>query len=234
MFNMDRAIESYLMGVVASDGSLGHKNGIPDYVGYYSTDKDWLEGLRIILDPTRPLFIAAKPKNERQKVTWGFTLRNEWVKWFMGRGLKRKAEQEFEDFEGIDLFHFLRGHLDGDGSIQRRKSSGTLSKVRWLGRVRFIEGMAKALGEVGYDVHVDYQVRKGRITLATIEVGGRQGYQLLCRVYERAELFLPRKRKIFDGLKAPDPRRRGWRRKRSVSSGCSAVRERTCLGSRGS
>lgn len=55
--------KSYVLGMVCADGSLGRRvrGGEPSYVGFYSTDKEWLEQIRDVVDLSRPVFPSHKP-----------------------------------------------------------------------------------------------------------------------------------------------------------------------------
>lgn len=203
---------SYLMGFVCTDGSLGYNRGKPEYVGFYSTDKGFLDTLFRALDvPGREIFVARKAI-EKYKAVWGFTLRGQWVGYFMSLGLTRKDEASLENMS-VDLYHFLRGYLDGDGSIILKKSKA-LDKLRFLGRPLMIASIKEGLEREGFEVK-SYPAKSRVKVLRVVDVGGKQAHAILDRMYEGASLFMRRKKDLYLSMRRKSNMRRsskgnGW------------------------
>lgn len=178
------AEHSYVLGMMFTDGSLGLRRGQESYIGVYSTDYQIMEDLRLAIDTDRPIF-RMKKATATTKEAYGLTLIGREMATWRARGVKRK---DFLTLEGLDLHlkDFLRGHLDGDGSIQTRLSKDgkvILSSVILLGRPPLMEEIAERLRKIGFKAPTYGIKREKRIPLVVIQLAGLDGYQFLESVY---------------------------------------------------
>lgn len=99
------------------------------------------------------------------------------------------------------LRHFIRGYFDGDGSISHRTAQGA---KRWIVTVlssrpfceRFTEHVETTLG-----IHITPTKREGKISAVSIS-GNRQIKRFMDWLYDEATVWLPRKRALYDELRA--------------------------------
>lgn len=106
------ALSYYLLGVVMSDGHVctqkRHKS-----ISIFSKDLDWLEEIRNVVSPGRPVYTYSDDSHELN-----FTSLN-LVEWFHDKGSanSKSLTLEFPKVPRKYLADLVRGYFDGDGSV---------------------------------------------------------------------------------------------------------------------
>lgn len=182
---------SYLTGFSFTDGSLGQRNGTDSYVGLYSCDLDIVEKIARVLKTD--LFRYENQGNPFFSVR----LNGEWIAWFKAQGLKHDKDELNFPRGKVELYPFLRGLIDGDGSIGTRITHFglTLTSLRFLVRQKLAEDLILCLMKDGYEVKpLVVRNRLGKTKqLIELQIGGRAGTSLLRKLYEGSTIHLDRK-----------------------------------------
>lgn len=199
-FEKDVELVSYLFGFLFADGStqMG-RGGMVHTVRYLSTDVQVVEDITVRLGYTRPISLNRDYENSGYLPVWENILYSQNAQFWVDRGLRKDKEELTMEGLDVDPWHFLRGHLDGDGSIGVRECSGGeqhLSEVIFLGRERFVTSVKVRMEKEGF---VTGKLGE-RGKLRSLAIGGRMGMEVLNRMYGRATLFLGRKRRVWEGL----------------------------------
>lgn len=94
--------------------------------------------------------------------------------------------------------HFIRGYLDGDGSISKNPKE---KRMNFTGTKMMIEGIYKYLNdELNVHGSIYSPHRKNTITRTLGIAGGNQVKKVLDHLYEDAEMYLHRKYEIYENL----------------------------------
>lgn len=101
------------------------------------------------------------------------------------------------------LSHFVRGYLDGDGSIKlshNKKKNKMEFGISFLGTLEMLKGLQRVLGVEHLKLQQRFPERNNNNY--SLDIGGRlQVYRILHWLYEDATVFLPRKKERYDILK---------------------------------
>lgn len=188
----NRDLVSYFLGFCSGDGSvLLSKKGTVHNVGWYSTDLQIVEDIGKAFGYQRPVFVARKPYDKFGPV-WGNLFFSDNARFFVGRGLCHDKKQLDFGSMDADLWPFLRGLLDSDGTVALK--NGRLNHVTFLGQKLLIESVVGAIGVTGIRSPVARVNRKlNRLPMWFASLGGRSGLELLRRMYEPPGPSLVRK-----------------------------------------
>jgi len=193
-FDVFNENSSYILGLIFSDGNISWNTK----KGYYSItitaaekDKDHLEKIRNILSSTKPLLYAPKTKSYRLIVNSKKMCRR-----LMQLGVipKKSLSVKFpEKIPKENLKHFLRGVIDGDGSISYldRKRSPYFSIKIYSGSESFLSQLAMAVKKIT-SLKADVQKRANK-NLYTVSYTCSKGEKLAKYLYSDANIFLERK-----------------------------------------
>lgn len=185
---------SYLMGFCCSDGSVQeHPSGKAKTVRYLSTDLEIVEKITQKLEYTRPISIN-REFNDHRKTCWENILYSDNARYFHSKGLTPDKTKLSIDNMDISIFPYLRGLLDGDGSIKVESR-----QVDFLGQKILLESIQKRLLELDFEVHPPRDAGGTYI----ISVGGLLRIRkLLGLMYENPTIYLDRKfelaQQVFD------------------------------------
>ena len=133
---------SYFLGFIYGDGSFDSNGKL--YV--YSTDRDILEKINKRLNYAYPIGVTKRPPNkDLYRVI--FYANN--AKYFLNMTARRKEDFGFP--VGVNLFHFLRGLMDADGTLRIKKTSKgyRLNGIHFLCREKLGQELQKRLCLVG-------------------------------------------------------------------------------------
>jgi hypothetical protein len=168
-FTNEDAVSYYLLGAYITDGCVS-KNGVSLTTELKSKDKDWLCSIRDIISPQTQVKKAKRSNCYRLRIankkiaTW--LVEHECVP---NKSLKVKMPQVPVKY----LPDFIRGCIDGDGSIGTFKRTNGTSKKQYATQVCyivsgskcFIQEMQEQLKQ--HNLHSTTRVKrtKGRITI---------------------------------------------------------------------
>lgn len=122
VFLNEDAVSYYLLGAYMTDGCVSSK---ANSVSLCSKDKDWLEAIRNLICKDRPL---EKDKNSN---CWTFKIYEvKIIDWLKSKGCtsRKSLNLKFPKVPKKYLPDFIRGVIDGDGSISYDKYKRTLYK----------------------------------------------------------------------------------------------------------
>lgn len=189
-FRGDREGLSYFLGLVCADGSVNEKK---QEVRLYSTDLDIIMKIKSRMEFTG-LVHDFGPKGSGEK---GLIFGGHIGRYFISLGLSNKEENSISNFKNIDKYHFLRGFLDGDGTIElvKRKSIPFgLNRISFLCREKMGKDLQGLLGGRLRKIPL-----KGTRTCQLYELNfyGRCAYDLAHKLWDNSSIYLDRKYKKY-------------------------------------
>jgi len=191
-FNEFNEESSYIFGLILSDGNIAWN----PQKGYYSItitasekDKDHLESIRNLLSSTKPLLYSSKTKSYRLIVN-SKKLCQKLMQ--LGISPKKSLTLEFPKIPKNYLRHFIRGVIDGDGSVfyRDRKISPYFCIRISSGSKKFLQKLVKIIKE---NINVNGNIRKIDKNVHLVEYSCSRGKKLARYIYSDANIFLKRK-----------------------------------------
>ncbi len=191
-FDEFNEFSSYILGLIFSDGSISWN----PKKGYYSLtitasekDKDHLEKIRRIMYSTKPLLYSAKTRSYRLIVN-NKKLCRKLIK--LGVIPRKSLIVEFPNIPKDQLKHFIRGVIDGDGTVRfvDRKRSPYFEISIASGSIRFCEGLVDSIKQ---NVGVNTNIRKLKNNIFIMQYSCTRGKKLADYIYSQANIFLERK-----------------------------------------
>jgi hypothetical protein len=213
-FTNENAISYYLLGAFMTDGHVSyHEMGVE--VGITSKDADWLQ---MIADIVCPKMTVVK-RNRNDSISYSLRIYcKEIAHWFVSKGCstRKSLTLEFPKIGEIYLPDFLRGVMDGDGSISfgeyYRKDRGIVEKKRqvaiYTSSKAFEEGLHIALKSLGVEPFTYVRKFGPRLIEDRIITSERENYRValksgeeMCHLlkqlyYPNNPIAIPRKSKI--------------------------------------
>jgi hypothetical protein len=206
----------YTLGLLAADGSfVSTRREESVELCLKHGDIEILEKLRDRISPTRPIHRKPHMKNPaHEAVRLKFNDRC-----FMA--LLREYIQSHDKTHSLTwpgnlpdehLHHFIRGYIDGDGTIGVALTRQTVQdtvrfypviRLRILGTEAFLTGMTKAIHRA-QDIKPVKVRRKGKEQVFELQYSGRHAETILNWLYDGATIYLARKREVYEYLRAAD------------------------------
>lgn len=191
----DTELISYFMGFCCADGSMTLRDG--QYVhdlSFYSTDRHIIEDISKRLGLDRPVSLNRKSQPTKSggqsKDCWSNVLHSTNAQMFSDFGFKSvKAEQSLKTFGELDLRHFLRGLIDGDGHIGKGGRNGSVNLLTFP---KLVDDLQITLP---FDVS---RFEQGVLSGLVIKQGSWK--DLYSFLYDDATLYLIRKKEAFETL----------------------------------
>lgn len=207
----------YFLGLVAADGSfVSTRNEASVELCLKQGDKELLEKLRDRISPGRPIHIKPHRKNpSHTAVRLKFNDRRlmAMLKEHITTHDKSHTLTWPEHIPDEHLRHFLRGYIDGDGTIGIALNRQTIKKgevryypvirLRVLGTEAFLTGLTNAIHHA-QDIKPVKVHKKGHEQVYEIQYSGRHAKKVLDWLYNDATIFLARKRAVYEYLRAAD------------------------------
>ena len=188
---------SYFIGFVYADG---HVSDVQKRIQFLSSDEQIVRDISKRLGYNRP--ITVQESKLGYKTIYSNTLFSDNYRYFKSIGfLANKNEWSLDNLPEVELYHFLRGLLDGDGHIATYKGVNgniLLSSINFLGREKMLLSIQERLGH-GSIHNVTKDGRKE--LLYNLQVSGVKAYQLLWNMWNDCTISLERKLKVFEALK---------------------------------
>ena len=192
LFDQDNEDIYYILGCYISDGCI-YRNTFE----LISKDKDWLEVIRNKISPNKPI--------EKIKNCYRYRGTNEKIKnWFVKQGCtpNKSLTVNFPLIQSKYIPHFIRGLIDGDGSISDTRNTVYLVSAS----KNLINGFNKELTKQNINYHL--QIREpSKVIIKGIEckrtsilyktsIWGKDCYKFLKWIYPNTTLYMPRKYNI--------------------------------------
>lgn len=186
---------AYILGYIITDGNIAWDTG-KCYSSLTITasekDKDHLEIIRNLICSTKPLLYSAKTKSYRLIAVNKTICRD-----LMGLGIipRKSLVVKFPKIPQKYLSHFIRGVIDGDGSIKycKRPRSPYFEIGIASGSSDFIEGLRKTIYDnIGADSAITH-----RINCYLLRYCCSRGLKLARWIYRNKSLYLKRKYKKY-------------------------------------
>ena len=211
---IDTQEKAYILGILYADGcNYVNRNSVT--LSLKESDKDILEHITKLIQPTKPLKYI---NNSKQREVSGFeNSSNSYRLSIANKHISEKLVElgcvhrkthslSFPSENQVPKHlkrHFIRGYFDGDGSV----SKGKRCKVNFIGTINFIKKLQDVLFcELGFKHTVLSQRWKNRENnIRSIGIAGeRQCIKLRQWLYKDANIFIKRKKDVFDAYKASE------------------------------
>jgi hypothetical protein len=188
---------AYILGLIFTDGNVAWDTK----KGYYTLtitaaekDKEHLEKIRKIMSSTKPLLYAPSTKSYRLIVN-----SKKICKKLIEYGVipKKSLIVKFPEIPKEYLNHFLRGVIDGDGSVRysNRKRSPFFDIMICSGSPEFCEKLVTEVHEA-IDIDANIKKRKNANTYMIVYSCSR-GKKLAEYIYSNSTIFLNRKYLVY-------------------------------------
>lgn len=158
-FTPPGAVAYYLLGCYMSDGNV-FKNESGYRISFYSKDRDFVEMVKNYIDP------SAKVRKEKNQELYVFRKRTSFVgEWLTDHGCIPNKSLQLRWPAKLPKAYFrdfLRGYIDGDGSIIINNSQGTLwgSVMVCSGSEGFIDDLIKVLKDEGFNFKKESRLKE--------------------------------------------------------------------------
>lgn len=200
--NINDQNKAYILGLLYADGNVGKKsNSIQLFL--QERDKEILEKINKLLESERPLvFINYKDKNPKWQNQYAISIVNKHMHdSLIKQGVvpNKSLILKFPENLNKELYrHFIRGYLDGDGSISKNAKEKRISMV---GTECFCNSIKEIIEET-LSIHcsICYCHNKDVSTRSLGIAGNNQVKKFLDWIYNDANLYLERKHKIYENL----------------------------------
>jgi hypothetical protein len=206
--HIDSQAKSYLLGFFMADGYLSKKE---NYITLHITDLEPIEYLaKCVNYPIENINMKTFPKTSNNKTQYFISLCSKHMAVSMLNNIKTKDKTHHLKFPGLDILPrehqagFLRGFLDGDGSITIKEKNGSKCLVvTYIGTIDMIEGIKKIIDEdLGVYSKINYKPAKTSFPMARIMLcGQKNALPFLDYIYKDHEFCLERKYRRYKEMK---------------------------------
>jgi hypothetical protein len=180
---------AYVLGYWFADGCMTSKKSKNSYhVIFSSIDKELLEKIKVVLGSNYKLY-SNKCKSG---VCWRLSMSSEKMYNDLSKlgGTERKSlTAKFPNVPKEFLYDFVRGHLDGDGSIVTRKKDKFPQFV--------LMGTADMLKRMTADFNKEPSLVKRNKGIEVYQYYGKYAVSILKDIYRDATLYMERKFKKY-------------------------------------
>ena len=183
---------AYILGYIITDGNVYWKPKKSKWsltITAAEKDKFHLERMRKLLSSSKPLLYSHKTKSYRLIATNKKLCQN-----LMKHGVipRKSLTVTFPKIPKNFLRHFIRGVIDGDGSVRyfSRKISPYFEINIYSGSRKFLEGLSKAIQK---ECGIFSKVRKIHKNAYILRYSCAKGKKLGDWIYRDVDIFLKRK-----------------------------------------
>jgi hypothetical protein len=187
---------AYILGLIFTDGNIAwdeEKSRRSLTITASEKDKENLERIRNLMNSTKPLLYSKKTKSYRlivvnKKIC--LDLMN------MGVIPRKSLTLEFPKIPKKVLRHFIRGAIDGDGTVYylQRKRSPYFKISFCSGSEKFIKSLVNKI-ELSTGIKTNIRNREGKLFLTDYTC--KRGIKLANWIYKDSNIHLERKHKHF-------------------------------------
>lgn len=187
---------SWVLGFIVSDGYLYKKNKKPT-LGFGSTDKDVILKIKELLNTNYVILEKQTIRdNKRYKDSWQLELYNcFYYESFLnenGITCRKSLTVEYpKNLPDLYFYDFLRGVMDGDGTICISRDEKWNRYILNLSLVSssksFIDKIAEKIKLFhSWDIYVGKNI-EGKNPIYSIQLSGEKAYNLLLKIYENSK-----------------------------------------------
>ena len=202
---IDSEEKAYWLGFIAADGYVTKQNKVG--ITLSSKDKSHLEKFKESISATHPVsdYIGNTPYKNNTEYSKIIITSKEMKYDLVRLGIveNKTLLLSFPLTDSELLKHYVRGYVDGDGSISRTKSSGGNLyeyQLKVAGTKNFLEGILKFLNQSHQKLYKRNQDDKDNYYFS---IGGNiQVEKVLDSLYEDSNIYLDRKHQRYLDLKA--------------------------------
>lgn len=194
--DIDDANKAYILGLLWADGcnylSLGKIQ-----LQLQEKDKYILDEINILTNNDRPLtFLSLNDKNPNWQNTYTLILKSYHMSQILndyGMTPRKSLTLEFPTWLNMSLYpHFLRGYIDGDGSIYYRADTN-VCRVSMVGTKMFLDIVQNILLQLGIKSSLRHKNGQSDATYTLHTTSNFGSVKLLNWIYDDANLKLVRK-----------------------------------------
>lgn len=201
--SIDTQEKAYFLGFLYADGyNYNAKSKIS--LKLQEQDKKILIQLNNLIQPTKPLYHIIRPENDGYK-----NGKNQYLLSMNSRHMSDRLSElgltqaktftlTFPEWLDKDLIrHFIRGYMDGDGYVNKRRDN---AQVAFVSTLLFCEKLKEIISDIlsvrsSICIHKSYNIRILRI------YGPKQVMKLLDWIYKDSTIHLQRKHNAYLTLK---------------------------------
>jgi hypothetical protein len=209
--SIDTPDKAYILGIFASDGCNMERYGYFS-IGLQERDKDVLEKIQTRIGSNHPLYFRDKELCKPSMIN-GKVVKQSQNAWILQIGNQHACEMlakhgimenkthalQFPDWmDDALLSHYIRGYMDGDGSISRTKNK---SAVRFYGRCEFLLGIQNVLKD---KLNITMKIKPHNSIYELYTQTKQECCDILDYLYKNATLYMDRKYNIYQSLYLPE------------------------------
>jgi len=196
---------AYVLGFIAADGNICH-SGRAHTLHIASDDKDVIEKIKKVLNYSGPIHQRIRPNT---KISYSLRICDQILFSDLNRlGItERKSLTLSPTVKNKFITDFLRGFLDGDGTVYLRntKYPSRLGVVFYTASKPMIEFVHSALKNILGSIYastIRSRVTKYQNPYYSISLGHKSSRELYLKLYRNTSLYMDRKyNKFIQGLK---------------------------------
>lgn len=199
--SIDNQDKAYILGLLWSDGCNQLDRG-KVVIQLQEQDKGILEDIRNVSNNERPLYkISLNDKNPNWQNSIVLTWQSRHVSQTLndyGMVPRKSLVLEFPDWLSVDLYpHFLRGYIDGDGSIYYSEDRNVFC-VSMVGTKMFLDVVRKIFADIGVKASMSHKNGSSDVTYTLYTTSNPGALKLLNWIYKDSNLKLQRKYQKYE------------------------------------
>lgn len=193
---VDNGDKAYILGLLWSDGCNSVDIG-KITLQLQERDKQILEDISVLVNSDMPLwFLNLNQKNSNWSNTYTFTIRSRHMSNLLasyGMVQRKSLVLEFPDWLNESLYsHFIRGYMDGDGSIYYSQQNNVL-RINMIGTKSFLDVIQHICSMIGVKTSLYHKDGHNEATYVLYTTSNFGTLKFLQWIYNDANLKLQRK-----------------------------------------
>lgn len=203
---IDDQDKAYIIGLLWADGYNNEKIG-KITLQLQERDKKILEDISDLLHSDMPLwFLNLNDKNPNWSNTYTLSLRSKHISNILtsyGMIQRKSLLLTFPEWLDKSLYsHFIRGYMDGDGSVYYSKDRNVL-RVEIVGTKMFLDVVRNICAKIGVKTNLYHKNNQNSITYKLYTTSNSGSLKFLNWIYNNANLKFQRKyEKYIDALES--------------------------------
>lgn len=192
---IDTQEKAYILGLLYADGCNNDKKGTI-YLSLQEQDKHILEEINNLIENSKPLYFV-ESRNKSHSNTYQIVLYSKHLCKVMnnyGMTPRKSLTLQFPLWMDENLyFHFLRGYVDGDGSMYFNKDKN-IFRISMIGTELFLTHVSKIFNNIGVKTYISGKNKNDNsVTKQLAVTSNRDSMKLACYLYHNSNLKLSRK-----------------------------------------
>jgi len=176
----DKDLISYFLGFCYADGSYSKTR---DTLTWYSTDLQILEDLNKAFGYSREVRVSKLPRQPNHKLFFSNRFYAKNARLFCDMGLKPNKKSIFWEDLSVDIFSFMRGIIDGDGTVAIDHKDGRVRYISVLGQPNLLRGLSEDLNARGFRC----SLYSSKSDVSIVQVWKQSSIPLLEEMYKNPE-----------------------------------------------